>query len=376
MLTRPGFDIMKTSLVGLPFVGGLFGVAAVAAVLAVVRRRARIGWMVLAVVSCLLGTAATVNRYFGYLPNVGSVLGQRASDQVSARSVRALRQSLVSAGPGDQAVPLPLRGKVELVSIPPTVSGFRARHAQVYLPPAWFTSPRPALPVIELLHGTPGTPEDWTRAGRADVAADAFAATRGGRAPIIVMPDVNGGFTRDSECVDRPGDRAETYLTTDVPQYAVQALGANPDRRAWTIAGSSEGGYCAVDLGLRHADRYAAVVDLSGLDRPTYPGGAHRLFATRRDQRDHQPLVLLADRTPPRQFAMWLTAGTAESGNLRAVKRVAAAARRRGVEVHLTVVPGGRHTWGLWRRAFRDLLPVVADRAGVSGVQPARSGTT
>ena len=242
-LAGPGLDVMKTSLVGLPFVAAVFAVAVAGASLAVTgrrwRRRRRGVWAAVAAAFALVGGAASVNRYFGYLPNVGALLGQRAVDQASAQTVGAIRRAL-DAGMADKTVQrLPTLGKVELVTIPGTVSGFRARKAQVYLPPAWFVSPRPVLPVIELLHGTPGTPEDWTRAGRADVTSDAFAATSGGRAPIIVMPDPNGGFWRDSECVDRPGARAETYLVRDVPNWVVATTGADPDRRAWTIAGSS-----------------------------------------------------------------------------------------------------------------------------------------
>src|SRR5258708_2954178 len=104
-------------------------------------------------------------------------------------------------------------GMVGRVVIAPTVSGFRARPAQVYLPPAWFARPRPRLPVVELLHGTPGMPEDWTRAGQADVTADRWAAGHRGVAPVIVMPDPNGGFMSDTECVDLPQARADTYLS-------------------------------------------------------------------------------------------------------------------------------------------------------------------
>src|SRR5205807_1757987 len=112
-------------------------------------------------------------------------------------------------------------GLVERVRIAGVVSGFRARSAQVYLPPAWFAVPRPALPVIELLHGTPGMPEDWTRAGLADVIADHWAALHGGWAPIIVMPDINGSFTADTECVDGREGRAETYVAVDVPMWVI-----------------------------------------------------------------------------------------------------------------------------------------------------------
>ena len=86
----------------------------------------------------------------------------------------------------------------------------------MYLPPAWFAHPRPALPVLELLHGTPGSPNDWTRGASIDVLVDRWAARHGGRAPIVIMPDVNGGFLADTECADGVAGNAETYLVVDV----------------------------------------------------------------------------------------------------------------------------------------------------------------
>ena len=138
----------------------------------------------MAAIAGFLSTAAWVNHHYAYLPNVGAVFGRRAVDQASEASVTRLASSAASLS---TPTLLPTHGMVERVKVPATVSGFTARPAQVYLPPAWFKSPRPRLPVIELLHGTPGTPEDWTRAGHVDVIADRFANAHGGAAPIIVI---------------------------------------------------------------------------------------------------------------------------------------------------------------------------------------------
>src|SRR4051812_2462297 len=175
----PPFHAMKTSLIGLPFVWSLVAVTVALAVLVVVVAGAvkKTAVAVLTVIVGAVTTAAWINRQYAYLPDVGSVLGQRAVDQASSRQVARLA---MEANP----FPAPTRplahGVVELVKVPAPISSFNARPAQVYLPPAWFRNPQPHLPVIELLHGTPGTPEDWTRAGRADVTADRWAAHHAG----------------------------------------------------------------------------------------------------------------------------------------------------------------------------------------------------
>ena len=184
---------------------------------------------------------------------------------------------------------------------PATVSHFPARTGQVYLPPAWFANPHPHLPVIELLHGAPGSPVDWTRGGRADLTADAYAQTHHGFAPILVMPDVNGAdWWHDSECVNGPQGNAETYLTVDVRNAVVRAFGARADGESWGVAGLSEGGSCALQMGLRHPDLFAVLGDFSGDDHPYVSGGPQRLFWGRtprqlfQAEQSYDPRVILS----------------------------------------------------------------------------------
>jgi S-formylglutathione hydrolase FrmB len=323
-----------------------------------------IGWSVLL---GIVTAAAWVNHHYAYLPDVGAIVGQRAVDQASPATVdRVARQ--------DAAAPArpPAHGLVELVTIPGTASGFDARPAQVYLPPAWFRSPRPALPVVELLHGTPGTPEDWTRAGRADVTADRWAGAHGGMAPIIVMPDPNGGFTADTECVDGGRSRAETYLATDVPAWVVRHLGAAAGRRSWVVAGNSEGGYCALDLALRHPDRYGTFLDFSGLDRPTFPGGAARLFrGSTNAVTEHTAAWILTSHRPAEPLAAWFEVGSADGANTASARRIAALAASAGIETHIVILPRSGHTWRVWERAFRDAFGWTAYRTGLTpAVEP------
>ena len=391
------YGVIKASVIGRPFVGALVVLAFVAvARLANRGRRSRghtkrqrrtslAGMMGSALGALLLATAAFVNSWFGYLPSVGSLLGQRAHDQASAATVLGLERAsieraalpLTPPAPSsvDQIPPptvvtrrphraparkAPAHGVVEKVAIPGATSHFKARPAEIYLPAAWFARPRPALPVVLLLHGTPGTPEDWSRAGEADVVADRWASLHGGLAPIIVMPDVNGSFFADTECVDGAAGNAETYLASDVPAWVVSHLGASPSRSAWAIVGSSEGGYCALDLGLRHADRFSVIADFSGLATPTWPGGALKLF--KGDQvalHDHLPLELLALPHRPPQV-LFLSVGTADRGPMIDAERVTAAARRAGLDVRLDLRRGQRHSWRMWHDSFGALFPTIA----------------
>jgi S-formylglutathione hydrolase FrmB len=213
------------------------------------------------------------------------------------------------------------------------------------------------LALSELLAGTPGTPEDWTRAALADVTVDDWAAAHHGVAPILVMPDSNGSFTGDTECLDGTRGNAETYLVTDVPAWVVAHEGAEWGRDDWAIGGASEGGYCALDLALRHRDRFATFFDFSGLDRPTATGGALRLLrGSRAELRLHSPRVLLTMRSQL-PMAGWFAVGGSDGSTTREVEAMAARSQRAGITTRLDVIDDAHHTWRVWRACFVDALP-------------------
>jgi S-formylglutathione hydrolase FrmB len=266
-----------------------------------------------------------------------------------------------SRGPSSMTGPAQ-PGTLAEIDIPATVSGFRHRKAWVWLPPAW-TGQSP-LPVIVLLAGAPGTPSDWLRSGRALEIADAWAATHHGVAPIMVVPDQNGTVTTDTECVDKPGRRAETYVAVDVTRFVISTFGASRDPANWAVVGMSEGATCALVLGLRHPDVYGGFADLSGAIAPSI--GSPR--ATRlalfggslARQREYDPQWLL--RRPRCGFA-WFDAGTDDHTSLMAATTLSREARRAGLDVVFRTRPGG-HSYWVVRPAFADAYPWLVSHLG------------
>ena len=221
-------------------------------------------------------------------------------------------------GPSRSAAagPLGMHGQLITRVIPGRSSGFPARAALVYLPPVLRRAPHSRLPVLLLLHGTPGGPEDWVQGGGLARTMDAFAAVHGGRAPLVVMPDINGARAADTECVDGPAGNAETYLTRDVPDYLRAHLPVSPPGRRWAVAGASEGATCSLMLGLRHSDLFSTIGFFSGLARPTVgrtdnPAATiTQLFGgSRSSYEHHDPLWLMRHGSYP-SLAMWLECGT------------------------------------------------------------------
>jgi S-formylglutathione hydrolase FrmB len=335
------------------------------------------------VVVTLAMAATLINQHYAYFPTPASLFGQVAVDEEPASRILAMQPAsaerrepkLPTADETNPATVLaaplgaPARqsrrshGAVITVDLPARKSGFVHRDAVVYLPPAWFASPRPKLPVIMMLTGTPSLVSDWTRAAHADQIADDYAAAHHGWAPILVFPDPNGSNLGDTECVDSPQGHAETYLTQDVPADVVALFGSAPPQ--WGVAGLSEGGMCAALLTVRHPEVFSAFADFSGEPGPIVghdrAATMRLLFAGSKEAwRDHDPLTLLG-RHRFDGHAAWFEVGAEDRGPLAAAKRLDAAATRAGMVTHLVIRPG-KHNFTFWSESFRHALPWLAAR--------------
>lgn len=273
------------------------------------------------------------------------------------------------SSPPRSAEPTGMRGQLVSRVIPGTSSGFSARPAFIYLPPALHRAPRDPWPVLVLLHGLPGGPADWAQAGGMARTMDAFAGKHGGRAPIVVMPDINGGRTADTECVDGSRGNAETYLTRDVPDYLRAHLPVSLSDRHWAIAGNSEGATCALMLGLRHPSLFSTIGFFSGLSRPTVgetdapSATVAQLFGGSRSSYDHHdPLWLMRHDAYP-TLAAWLECGSQDPPRVDSLASVAAAARHAAIPTVTHVVPGG-HEWSVFRASLQQSMPWLWSRIG------------
>jgi S-formylglutathione hydrolase FrmB len=326
-----------------------------------------------AVVVTLAMAATLINRHYAYYPTPAALFGEVAADHVPLSEVLHsgghhapwAQTADEVQGPVTELAVSSVRshGAVVTVDLPATRSHFAHRNSLVYLPPAWFSRPRPALPVIMLLTGTPSLVSDWTRAAHADQIADDYAAAHHGWAPILVLPDPNGSDLGDSECVDSPQGNAETYLSEDVPAAVVKIFGAAPPH--WAVAGLSEGGMCAALLTLRRPDVFSTFGDFSGESGPVI---GHNRKATMRllfggsvaAWRAHDPFTLLHERRYD-GHAAWFEVGTDDRGPRLAAERLAPAATAAGMTAHV-VIRDGRHNFTFWSNSFRHAFPWLAAR--------------
>jgi Putative esterase len=305
-----------------------------------VLRRAGLGS--LTAVVALTGIAAAVNSYAGYIPDVPALVRQAPSlvglrgaggSSVDTSGLAAGSRygptltSLTLADPGDR--------------IPPG-------RTWVYLP-AGYSDPANAhrrYPVVYLIHGWVSSSYDWFGAGRAAQIEALLQRDKLIQPMILVAPDASGGTIRDTECLDSTtgGPRIETFLTRTVVQVIDTRFRALADRGDRAIGGLSAGGYCALNIGLRHQAEYDAILAMEPYGGPgdsaiTYMLGGNQVLA-----RENSPTDYV--RTLPLRYRQTVFLGAATNDGTRGDARLfGGVLARRGDYVTVSTVTHFGHTW-------------------------------
>lgn len=345
---------------------------ALVGVLAALRWRSRrwLSGVVVTVVTLGLGVTAAadfVNAHYQYVPQVRDV---------ADLAVPGLAYPQIGAAVAAHPFAHPRQpGGVVRISMPNGRDGLGKSRALVYLPSAYFAYPSIPLPVVYLIHGSPGSPEDWFRAGHA--AAVGAKLDRIGTPAVLVAPSMSSGWTDDSECVNGRRERVEHHLLAVVIPTVQRRFHVRTDRGARIIAGNSAGGYCALNLALRHRDLFGTVDDLSGSTKPTFRGGMAKLFGTTltapqlaRTVQANTPAAYVPLLANGPRMRIWLDSGRSDRQVLAQETALSIAFRARtDVEIRLCTRPGG-HTYAVWRPALLASLEWAL--SGVPKQPPAR----
>ena len=310
---------------------------------------------ILAILLTVLSAGSAANATFQYYPTFSRLLGKNANHFLDNSQLKELRDQVAKTGK------LPDHGATLAIAIPGQNLKFTPRQAYVWVPPAWFAPSHAKLPVIELLHGTPGQPSDWTRAIYADQTSLAYAKKHDGVAPILVMPDINGSLDGDTECANTPNyGQVETYLTQTVPAFMRKEFNASTAPGSMAIAGLSEGGLCSTTLAIRNPKVYVAFGNYSGDESPTYQdedktqsiqqlfGGSTALYNSY-----NPPYLLTHSRYP--ELSGWFETG-AQDPVLPAAHALQGLAENAGMNTCIATPPGA-HSFDFWTTSFTDSLP-------------------
>lgn len=217
------------------------------------------------------------------------------------------------------------------------------RHAMVYTPAVYETSPRRRFPVLYLQHGMGEDETGWSTQGRMQFIMDNLIAAGECEPMIVVMEsgDVKAPF--------RPPFTHATYgrtfveaLHADLIPMIDRTFRTRADRKHRAMAGLSWGGRQTWDATLPHLDKFAYIGTFSGalfgIDVHTVADGVFTDAAAFNKQVDY----------------LFLGCGTEENFGTQAM---VAELQTMGIDAHLYESQGTAHEWLTWRRCLREFVP-------------------
>jgi enterochelin esterase-like enzyme len=307
----------------------------------------------------------TVNKYYGYYVTWGAMIGDLTSQGVKGATPAPLVPQVPHGGRKMSSGLVRRQGYILRLA----VAGSRShltRVVYVYLPPQYFWPAYKSyrFPVIELIHGQPGEPQDWITVVGVTMTLDHLMHEDLAQPVVLVMPDANGGKDVSLQCLNQVGGPQDlTYLAEDLPDRIAHAVRVLPPGSGWGVAGYSEGGFCAANMALQFRYRYGFAGVLSGYFSPFENQLAHpiRLVSPFGRspvlQRENTPLdevqQLPAGAVIPR---FWLGAGTNNKLDLADAELFWQELELRQADVPLALTAGGGHNMATWQAETPRML--------------------
>jgi enterochelin esterase family protein len=234
-----------------------------------------------------------------------------------------------------------------------------ARSVYIYTPPDYDRGNH-TYPVLYLLHGSGGIEASWAMDGLANVILDNLIADGTVKPMVVVMP-----FGHPEASV-RIGDHP-TFARRDLGEFSrdlledvmplverVYRVKRDADSRA--IAGLSMGGNQARQIGLGRLDLFHYVATFSGT-----MGVIGGTVSTDSIRQTFAPIFDDPQEVNATLRLLWASVGTEEAGLLANHRLFTALLDSHQIRHTWTTYPGG-HTWHVWRRSLRDVLPRLFQR--------------
>jgi S-formylglutathione hydrolase FrmB len=258
--------------------------------------------------------------------------------------------------------------RLELALVDSQLLGRRLGFTILRPPPALDGDDRP-LPLVYLLHGLGDNCRALDKHGVSDLLVAAMDQGRMPRANVI-MPSGERGFYVDWYDGSRP---YEAHIVEEVLPAAERILAAGPvTRERRHIAGVSMGGIGALQIGLRHADRFASIASISGPVLDEHQAVEHlqksftrwlvnfrRVFGDGSDREfleTHNPWSIVRRRAPDLGQRLFIAAGAAEKPFfLETTLAFHSFLEQQGVPHGFELYPG-RHGWRFWKAVLPRAL--------------------
>ena len=268
--------------------------------------------------------------------------------------------SVTVSGPrGRTRVPVVLPAVQGITVTSPALGGY-ADPVYVVLPPGYASHPGQRYPVLYLLHGFPGEPVQFLNIGQVATTEATLVAAGRMKPMILVIPAGTRSLLTEEEWANgiRPGNDWETFIARDLVHAIDARYRTMPGARG--IAGLSEGGYGALNIGLHHPGEFRVLESWSGYmvadNIPAIFGRNPQLLAY------NSPASWLHAVLPQVRANgtyIWFYIGASDP--LTAQNRAFAAELTALGVPHQFFVAPGRHNWGLWRGLMPQSLIIASE---------------
>ncbi len=241
------------------------------------------------------------------------------------------------------------------------------RHALVYLPPGYDTSPKVRYPVLYLQHGAGEDETGWIRQGHANFILDNLIASGRCKPMILVMaygyarragepaPDPSGKPFGSPEAIRAMQEMAATFaddVTRALIPYIDSAFRTRVDRDHRAMAGLSMGGMQTFQTTLNHLDLFSYIGGFSGA------GGSVLANHGLDPKTDYHGAFADPAAFAAKVHLLWLGVGTREPERMRSgLLGLHTALTGANIKHVFYESPGTDHEWQTWRRDLQDFAP-------------------
>jgi enterochelin esterase-like enzyme len=262
---------------------------------------------------------------------------------------------------GSRQVPVILPTTQNITVSSPALGGY-ADQVYVVLPPGYASHPGRRYPVLYLLHGFPGEPVQFLNVGQV-ASTEATLVAAGRMQPVIlVMPSGSRSLLVDEEWANgiSQGNAWETFVARDLVNAVDARYRTIASAGGRGIAGLSEGGYGALNIGLHHPGEFSLLESWSGyMTADNIPAIFGHTGSVQAYNSPAAWISSVAGQVRAQHTYIWFYCGAGDP--LAAQNRAfAATLTQLGIQDQFFEVPG-THNWRLWRGQMPQALITASE---------------
>jgi enterochelin esterase-like enzyme len=269
------------------------------------------------------------------------------------------------------------KSRVEVVHFTSDTLGGSEREVKIYFPEEYDSQPTAHFAVLYLLHGFPGSQDDWLVNANLPHTIDELIDQKKLKPLIVVFPDGNGPVIQDSQYLNatKINQKMMDHIALELVDYIDHTYRTLPNRESRAIGGSSSGAYGAANITLHYPDRFSMVISMSGYFINREHVLDKLLGKNTKAISDNNPLEKIKFTSLPQPMYFLLQIGEEDySSWIPQQNQFQSLLLSQGATAELETTPGS-HGWQAWK-ANAELVFQFINKYLVISTTPVESSAT